>query len=285
MHFGRMAFFGTLCGVLFFGFFFSCGFDGDSADSGNEVHIRNGQEVKANDASLLRASTVSLTTAAEQAEGRSVCTGTLISPRAVMTAAHCLVGSGAITSPEKMLVSFGVRVGDASSQLRRASRFVVHPGYRSDFLSDSEEEERSLPPNDIAVVILQDTAPAPYRPAPVFTGQLKKGLKVTLAGFGVVFTRAYDNSGTLRKTRSKIQKVFASRKVIQVGKNSSRRVACSGDSGGPLFVKTGSGSEGWAVAGVTSTGSLSALFGGCSGPNFYTNALEYRSFLQGALAH
>ena len=61
--------------------------------------------------------------------GSAFCTGSLISPNLVLTAAHCLYSdSGKILAPEDIQFLAGWRNGRAAAY-RRVRRVVTHPGY------------------------------------------------------------------------------------------------------------------------------------------------------------
>lgn len=60
-----------------------------------------------------------------------MCTGAMIAPDLVLTAAHCAFGShdGRIVEPSKIVFHAGWRNGRATAS-RRVKRVVVHPGYQ-----------------------------------------------------------------------------------------------------------------------------------------------------------
>ena len=165
------------------------------------------------------------------AEGH--CTATLIGPRTLLTAAHCLTnkGPGYIVMPISFSFS-GLDTYDAESA-------VVHPSYGQYYFS-----------YDIGVVRLKQVV-TKQTPSPLASAAPKVGQKAVLVGYGITGTGKYD-SGVKRvgtNTISYLNKDYLSFS----GSSGSSSNLCSGDSGGPSF-GTENGKE--VIIGVHSTGSV-----------------------------
>jgi len=185
-------------------------------------------------------------------DGRAVgsCSGTVIGPTAVLTAAHCLGSDTAL-----------VRISFGPGREITASSFVASPDYHG-------TDSNSL---DVGVVLTSQPIGQPI--IPVLTSRDPvAGEQAVIAGWG---QDLYGLSYVLRAGVASIGQVGPVYVLNSYGANSAS--TCSGDSGGPLLVSVGGS---WTVAGVTS-----AVSGACvSGTDYFVNVRNptVRAFILGA---
>lgn len=164
----------------------------------------------------------------QSASGTSVCSGTLIAPTKILTAAHCLPAG-----TSRVLV--GVWTASGSVAGRPARAWAVHPQFA---------RTSSALVNDAAVIVMGSPMPNPTM-AVMVSSTSSAGQGVYIAGWGapgfdlaVGFTTLtavsdislrYSYSGALSNT-------------------------CVGDSGGPVYRRAGGRA---AVVGITSSGTAS----------------------------
>ena len=164
------------------------------------------------------------------------CSGTIIAPRAVLTAAHCLLGDTA-----------AVRVWTGTGNPVDAASFQANPQFRT-----------NDPSSDVGVILTaQDLAAAAF---PVLASREPRvGEQAALIGWG---KDQAGNGSILRAGTTSVSAVGTGSLETQYSPTTAS--VCSGDSGGPLLLSEGGV---WAVAGVTSAVSVS---GSCaSGTNYF----------------
>ncbi len=154
------------------------------------------------------------------------CTGIVLGPRAVLTAAHCVPPGADIR------VHFKDPAG--APVLLPVASVVRHPGYRAEAIA---KRERSV---DLAVVTLPELLPDGFHAAALGTeAATAVGTHFTLAGFGLAQEGDSRTSGRLREADLAARAPLSSVLLWLDDPTHAGAGACTGDSGGPVLDAAG----------------------------------------------
>jgi MYXO-CTERM domain-containing protein len=191
------------------------------------------------------------------------CTGTLIAPEVVLTAAHCIYDSIQQGRKSTGSVSFGDSLG-SFDQVIGIADMIAHRYY----------SPAAIRRFDIGLIRLQQ-APEGIEPIPLGTEPLDEsllGAGVRVLGFGVTDGETQTGAGTKRQVNLTIDEITGE----HVGLGDLNRNICQGDSGGPtLLVRDG-------VESVIAVSSFGSNF--CQDRSYVTRTDAYADFLAEVVA-
>jgi secreted trypsin-like serine protease len=223
----------------------------------------------------------------------SLCTGVVVAPTKVLTAAHC------VGNPETMLIRVNSTAAFAGGDVLTVTSAAFAPGFANGFV------------NDLAVLTLRSAttaAPIPLASAAEDASYTQRGAPLQTAGFGdrnplivgkprIGLLTAVDvmvrNCGllpasTICDAGGRAGTVFR-RLREHVLRRKVNKTICEGDSGGPLVARTPAGPR---LIGITEASSSPTkrnpfFFVRCGlhgFPSLHTRVFSFSSFIQGSLA-
>ncbi len=190
---------------------------------------RTQPDVATTEASLVSNRVRVATVALSASRGEVFCSGVVLTPKVVLTAAHCIWHNGVVKKPFAVVSGKDVRFGGTYARVQTA---VVHPDYDGFFGGP-----------DIAVLGLAEAIASSSVSLELSRTEIRPGDDIAFVGFGETGDNPLGlrHAGTATVTRT--DGLFFSYEPA----------TCFGDSGGPIIVASPSGPQ---VAGIVSSASL-----------------------------
>lgn len=198
--------------------------------------------------------------------GSGLCTGSLVHPEIVVTAAHCNANIRTITFTDSIRAS--------SPQRFSVEYCKSHPSWTSEKASLGKHVDfafckLSKPATDVQITPIMIGCEEDY---------LKPGAEIYAVGFGKIIGNDNKSSGTKYQVKTTFNG-FSSSHGGEIKIGSSGKGSCHGDSGGPLYAKLPADKfgedAGWRVFGVTSWGDNT-----CPGPANYGRLSKFVPFIE-----
>jgi hypothetical protein len=195
----------------------ACNVDGPLPSSASSTAESVGEPIVNGQADSGHPASVALTV-----NGQAFCSGTLVSKRVVVAAAHCIFPGIGVDPPSQIAVFFG-------NDVSQDGTFIPVVDGKYDPLFDINS-----PDSDEDISVLSLDSDAPVAPAPM-ASLPPPGTMLTLVGFGIT-TAGGDDAGIKRVAHASIDQLQTETFTMAISPSGT----CNGDSGGSAYYNDGS---------------------------------------------
>lgn len=198
------------------------------------------------------------------------CSGVIVAPTLILTSAHCYFGKQSVNYDQttaRVIFDHSL-INISNSKFLDAKDFILNPKYIP---------YASMWTEDLAIIRLRESVPAPYQPVPILSdfSVLQNGIRIHVAGYGI--------SSEIPEVDSLHLKFFEN--MIIEARNDSvwtyssdKKAHCFGDSGGPALFKKDGQFYLWGT--VTSGRGKEGTGKKCNRSNMYTRLDYLKDFLE-----
>lgn len=176
----------------------------------------------------------------------SGCTGTVLSPTAILTAAHCVTENGRKLDSNIYLGNLRHTTGFNKERAVHVKQAILHPRRTNRY-------PRGIDRFDVAILRLEKALPEDYVPVKLLeNSQIQlRGTNALIAGYGEFGGPNDDGDFVLHRVSAKVVRTYRSSSLVDVAWRRNFGVQ-SGDSGGPAFYVNAQGEfYQWGVASAT----------------------------------
>lgn len=172
------------------------------------------------------------------------CTGTAVTAKVIVTAAHCLEDLIVKNGVTPDLSKYKIMIGNSIKDKEHVTLFDLAGAVRHEGYEPTDTDTETILKNDVGVVTLASALPDTVVPVPIWTSGFKLGRFlqdnkadeaeiIELVGYGK--TGANDvGTGEKRRVMTNIQ-ADSALSFDQIIIGNTEHDACKGDSGGPVF--------------------------------------------------